>query len=669
MCIQCDQIEGGDCSEGKLVAKKGYRRAVAPGSSVIVTEFVKCGQEGVCLQDGKCADGYTGQLCSQCTVNASNGNRQTGRIGTYGCAECGSSATVAVSIVGVVVLLLLVAVLFVMRTVRTAMDEDNTLSLTTKIILSTMQFNSVAANIDYRWEFSVQAFKKMLGLQQSVSTVGMTFLSASCFLSPGSSTSPFWVECCIFLFAPFAVPVVPLFFFLPRMYYYLRKDGDQVWRQRTKDLYFTTVIVIFFLIHPVLTYQAFQIFNCRNLGTKASPSYWLVKDLSIKCWSAQHTKFFGLAFPMFALYTIGIPAAGLYVNGQEPLVSEPGQRQKKVFLFVQRLQDGIFFLILVTFVVVFWSEDPATQGLLCILVSVSALLLHNWASPFVEKKWNRLEGLSLVVAFVTFFAGQLLFRIKSSTTTATMNFFSFFTDVAVVVNITFFVFLLGSLLYTLNAKVQSKVQLLIAKCKKKLNKHKAPTFTENPALEMASDVFTSKEIASDVWSTDQDGLGPLLYFPVKKAGMLAKVVKKTVRGNQRSALWQQRYFVLYEDALVYYKSKNDPKALGVIPVHTITSAAPSATDKNGCVFDIQLSCNGSGSADNPDASTTFVLSAPSPAEMESWIDILVEQSREGQDLKYEWKGANLDDKFWKNANSLIKLMCQIRYNRPAVGGT
>ena len=68
----------------------------------------------------------------------------------------------------------------------------------------------------------------------------------------------------------------------------------------------TTIIVLFFFIHPSLVKTLFSVFSCREIS---GYGLWLEENLDIQCWDSEHT-FYSLfiALPALLLWGFGMPA-------------------------------------------------------------------------------------------------------------------------------------------------------------------------------------------------------------------------------------------------------------------------------------------------------------------------------------------------------------------------
>ena len=67
-----------------------------------------------------------------------------------------------------------------------------------------------------------------------------------------------------------------------------------------------TIVILFFLIHPILIKSMFSAFSCQEID---EGELWLVVNLEIKCWEEEHL-FYALivALPSIVVWGIGVPA-------------------------------------------------------------------------------------------------------------------------------------------------------------------------------------------------------------------------------------------------------------------------------------------------------------------------------------------------------------------------
>jgi hypothetical protein len=89
-----------------------------------------------------------------------------------------------------------------------------------------------------------------------------------------------------------------------------------------------------FLIHPSITKSFLAIFSCQNIDGVNR----VFDDLEIICYSPYHSRIaFGVALPSIILWSIGIPAFGLFLiykkNSNNQLVKEKKSHERYGFLY------------------------------------------------------------------------------------------------------------------------------------------------------------------------------------------------------------------------------------------------------------------------------------------------------------------------------------------------
>jgi len=411
-CVACPG--GADCTEpGTSVANVLPLPGFWPALNAQNRKFVKC-INSACLGTSAstlgqlCSEGYTGNLCTECAPGF-------GRTGEHDCSKCPDPDANRARVAGVGLGIMVLCSLFTYSTIKAALEAQKSHSVLLKITLSCFQFNAIAASFDFRWPGFV---KDMLDNQQRAANVGSSLLSVDCFLAADNKTSPFYIKSLVFMFLPVMVCLIPALVF--GGVYLLRKSvplRNPPSVQMLRDYYFTTVIVILFMLHPSLTQQTFMMLNCKTIGADSSDQY-LVADMREQCFGSTHLKWvFGVCLPMLFAYVIGIPAAGLKVlyNNRTELTSER-VKKKYSFLFKGYEQRWYFWEMVVVFrkvalviIAVFFAFNTQLQAIMAVLLVSAALMAHVFARPYENSTMDWMEFFSLINSFATFWAGQLLF--------------------------------------------------------------------------------------------------------------------------------------------------------------------------------------------------------------------------------------------------------------------
>jgi hypothetical protein len=141
----------------------------------------------------------------------------------------------------------------------------------------------------------------LVSVQEQISTLGNSYISMDCYMVQSTKgATAFYYKTLLFFVAPFCLPFVVVTF-LTCWSYSLYRDEQAVlsgaprqssvdrvrsrlpsfmqpsaagqeapvrpveqgdWLKRSKDVFFTTHLVIMYLAHPALTLQALKIFRC-----------------------------------------------------------------------------------------------------------------------------------------------------------------------------------------------------------------------------------------------------------------------------------------------------------------------------------------------------------------------------------------------------------------------
>lgn len=278
-----------------------------------------------------------------------------------------------------------------------------------KILINYAQTLSFIGGFDYIWTFS----SEILSMFQ--------IFSATNF-----SVSVFTIHCAIqwnqyqkfvfYMIAPVIGGLFILGLFVVRYILESRKTGVYANFLKTQEWRYTktTGLVFFLLVHPTLTQQIFQIFNCTDFaGDK-----YLADDYSLSCDTPLYKTYRDGAIAMIFVYVIGIPALGftiLFFN-RDKLETESVKRKYR-FLFEGYSANAYFWefviivrKILLVAVVVFLKEAPFKSVYAGVWLLGIALMINVWVQPFEKSTLQLLETSSLAVLFCSLLLGMLSFE-------------------------------------------------------------------------------------------------------------------------------------------------------------------------------------------------------------------------------------------------------------------
>lgn len=121
----------------------------------------------------------------------------------------------------------------------------------------------------------------------------------------------------------------------------------------------------------------------------------------------------------------------------------------------------------------------------------------------------------------------------------------------------------------------------------------------------------------------------------------------TLKKQSRRGIWQNRYFVLYDDVIMYYNNEKRDKLMGVIPCQNIIYASLiKGSEKR---LDILIKSGNS--------THTLKIAADFEADTRLWAETIKELSRLAavKPKFLETDRAGLTGKFWKKCDRILSL--------------
>ena len=343
-CALCPN--GADCFEqGTTIANVTAMENYFLGIDSTGTTFFPCFNTA-CMEGGGCDEGYTGPSCTNC---------EEGLIltDTYECAQCPSTfVTVAMLLGGL--LLLLTYLYFIVKQKRSG-AKPKTTSVFLKIVMSTLQVNSIALSYSFDWDAVMDTF---LSSQGQLTSMGISSIQLGCLSK--SQQKSFVAETVTYGLVPVVLIGGALALVLFKaMCCSTGADADvdsdiqnlhpphselfpveitkregldakrvrpttsqdlrekrALWKHAKDDATGVAVIVLF-LLQPYLVKRCALIVACTQLGKDPSDVY-LLEDLSIQCYSSIHFIYMtALGLPLFVFYVAGVPLAVYYILNRQ----------------------------------------------------------------------------------------------------------------------------------------------------------------------------------------------------------------------------------------------------------------------------------------------------------------------------------------------------------------
>jgi hypothetical protein len=359
VCRPCPQ--GADCLvAGVQVTNIPIQSGWWPAISGI--SFIRCINEACQGGSGShpsCADGYTGNLCSQCVRPG------YGRTGKFDCSACPEPNLNRLRLFGLCLLLVVIVVVVTRITMVSARKRASKSSILLKIFLSNLQFNSLALSFDFQWPNTLLQLFTVFDSGSNVTG----FLSVDCFLTEGETTSPFFIKCLVVLSVlPFLILGPALLVFLP--YTLVKWCLDELPASRRKQLwemYISGEVIVMFLLHPSVTSLALSLFSCKRLGEKPDDLF-LMQDLGQRCYDDEHMYWlYRVGAPLVILFVVGVPLAAwirLCVSSKRIVNEDEAFKEQFGFLY-----NGYRFK--------FWYWEFVVVIRKVLLVAISVYFISN----------------------------------------------------------------------------------------------------------------------------------------------------------------------------------------------------------------------------------------------------------------------------------------------------
>jgi len=376
------------------------------------------------------------RLCHTC-------NSSSRRLGGEQCLKCpGAGQNWGLMVLGIFVAVIIICFL-VGSTIGDAGNQDLS-STIRKILLNHMQVASLAQAFPLRWP---SALRTLFEFQGAVSTLGDVLVNPDCAVSSFSSAELFYFKQASFASIPFLTVIMAFIvwyvygsykktpFFAKREQRDSSKLGGSSENKGTadtrqvitpKDKFVVTVTVVIYLIYPTLSKQAFEIFDCRDIGG----SEFLAVDLEQPCYTGNHmTAVLTLGLGQMLVFGFGLPFLMILFLRRNR--KHPGGLDRHVV----RVRYGLFFgaftddryywelsmtnrkLAIVAISVVWKSSGAMLQAQLALAVLFLCVILEITAKPYKieterHKVLSRLELASLYSLWGTMWCGTLIFTLQ-----------------------------------------------------------------------------------------------------------------------------------------------------------------------------------------------------------------------------------------------------------------
>ena len=302
------------------------------------SQMHKCPREESCGYGGMCAEGYTGNVCGECSSPA------YGSLGPFRCGKCMSKG----KLIGLYLAASLVIMVFVSLLVHTTINDNvngvdgERPSDFAKIIVRHLQYLAIVSTLGARWPKSLSIIFTAIGWLFASGTSEVVSLDCLFALSSNPVFPTVMKGTLVYLLAPLAMLFVVLLVraVLRLLWKVLAPclPCEGAAKVSTKRPAYTSVIsvaslVVLFFFYPSLVRLSLSMFACiplDNSGNTPYPEYalanatrgYLVSDIMQACWEGWHKVWaLALGIPCVLLYCLGVPLciAVLLVTNKDKL--------------------------------------------------------------------------------------------------------------------------------------------------------------------------------------------------------------------------------------------------------------------------------------------------------------------------------------------------------------
>jgi hypothetical protein len=382
-----------------MVPKEGAWR-----ESSVTDLFFLCDIQEACLGSpgtvlmytGECEVGYYGNLCNTCIVGYT-------RIGKM-CVPCPKKEYNVLMLVSIGVLTAAGAVFMVWSAIRSAQSPKSQLSIYFKVLVNYTQFMSQVVIMHLNWPTFSADFLRAQEVAGNTSTAMYAF---DCLSSSGNSNGLYFRKIVLITCLPLAILGLSSAYW--GVVAKVKHDKEYL-----KKHLVTTVIVLYFMLHPSITSLSFSLLSCREL---MPGEYWLNDALQIQCWKGEHLShvlWYGI--PCIIVWVFAVPISCLlFMRSRLNELESFENKFRFGFLWNGYKKERFYWefaiigrkIVTICAIIFIYNISVLVQAMSVLLVAVLFLLLQYSAQPFKEPHLSRLEFYSILAVFATCFGGVL----------------------------------------------------------------------------------------------------------------------------------------------------------------------------------------------------------------------------------------------------------------------
>ncbi|OMJ88702.1 hypothetical protein SteCoe_9326 [Stentor coeruleus] len=405
VCKACPT--GATCYGGdQVVSNPGYWRSDLLSEIVYECQiYDSCigGNETAYL--GDCFTGYTGILCQTCTAGFSRNSEGK-------CNKCPNQTVNVVILFFFAIVMIGVSVVLVKSTLKSAFTPSAMHSIYIKIFTNYLQLVFLTTQFNLNWPSYVM---ELFSVQRSAATISEDLFSVDCYLDSGKSSSSkdsYYYKLVLLCAMPIIIVFISIAVWLTICLF--RKTLSYLRRE-----FFTTLIVLFFLVYPNIVQSMFTNFSCVDVD---KIGYFLEQNTGIKCWDKRHTQYsLIVALPGIIMWAIAAPALLLLrMYKRRRYFHRDNERVMFGFMYNGYKKSHFYWefiimyrkIIVITISVFMGNMSTTVQALIVVVIMLVSLYLQYEQNPYSHDELNHMEYEALFTASLTLYCG--LFYLTSA---------------------------------------------------------------------------------------------------------------------------------------------------------------------------------------------------------------------------------------------------------------
>jgi hypothetical protein len=390
-CRSCP--DNAECYSNKIVPKAGYWHSTANSSKIF-----KCINQDSCLNENRCEKGYTGNLCAVCASGYIAGTSNT-------CKECPSKTSNIILIVFLTILFVLIITYIIYRTYEDAYEPKLYHSVLIKILMNYFQLMMLTSVIKVRWP---EPFYDLMSIQEQIGSNTGKLLSVDCLIQTATEVDPYYINQLASFLAPLVLGLLITLLWSLISLFISNKA-------RVLKPLITSLVVVFFILHPGISSSALSIVSCYELE---EGEYWNTDSFNIQCFTEEYGKDYYAIFVLDVVFwTIGMPVVAyvmLWKNRNQ--LDDPSTKAKYGFLYHGYHGERFYWefiimlrkLLIISVAVVMRNSTVSLQLIFVLIVLLAALALNQFYKPFELHELNRTENYSIILSIICLTSGLMI---------------------------------------------------------------------------------------------------------------------------------------------------------------------------------------------------------------------------------------------------------------------